>query len=118
MPNINIKIKNLRLKTIIGVYNWEQKINRDININASFEADDKATKSDELEDAIDYDKIVTSIKYIVENNKFKLVEGMLGAIINEVTKNPQIKKCFLEIEKIGAVKDLESFSVSTNWQKN
>jgi dihydroneopterin aldolase len=114
---ITIKIKNLRLKTIIGVYNWEQKIDRDININASFETDDKPTQSDELEDTIDYDKIVNSIKFIVENSKFKLVEGMLGAIIREITINPRIKKCFLEIEKIGAVKDLESFSVSTTWQR-
>ena len=70
-----------------------------------------------MEDAIDYDKIVASIRFIIENNRFKLVEGMLGAIIEEITKNSKIKKCFLEIEKIGAVKDLESFSVSTNWQR-
>jgi dihydroneopterin aldolase len=108
-----LKIKNLRLKTILGIYQWEEDILREIIINVEIETDhDQALSSDDIKDAIDYDLITGEIKQIVINQKFKLIEKMVGQIMVMIMQDLRIKKCRLEIDKVGAVEDLESFSVT------
>lgn len=107
-----IKIKNLRLKTILGIYEWEENVDREIIINAKIHTNfDRALTSDEISDALDYDDIVTKIKNLIANKRFKLVEKMAQDIMNEIMQDSRISKCKLEIDKVGAVESLESFSI-------
>ncbi|OFW80437.1 MAG: dihydroneopterin aldolase [Alphaproteobacteria bacterium RIFCSPLOWO2_01_FULL_40_26] len=108
-----IKIKNLKLKTIIGVHEWEEKIDREIIINAEIETDKTdAINSDRLSDTIDYDVIITDIKNLVENNRFNLIEKLAGEIMKKIMKNRNIKRCRLEVDKVGVVDCVESFSIT------
>ena len=114
-----IKLKNLHLKTIIGVYKWEDDVERKILINIELETDHvESMKSDDIKDAIDYDVITKNIKDLVKNNRFKLVEKMVDEILNLIMTDKKIKKCKLEIDKIGAVADLESFSITEIRERN
>lgn len=114
-----IKLKNLNLKTIIGVHKWEDNIERKILINIEIETDNiEAMKSDNIKDAIDYDFITENVKNLVKNNRFKLVEKMVDEILNLIMTDERIKKCKLEIDKIGAVADLESFSITEFRERN
>lgn len=108
-----IKIKNLKLKTILGIHDWEKTINREIIINAEiFTAFDKALITDEIVDAIDYDEIVNNIKNLIAKERFKLVEKMAQEIMDLIMSDQRIYKCKLEIDKVGAVDCLQSFSVT------
>ncbi len=107
-----IKIKNLRLKTILGIYEWEENVDREIIINAKIHTNfDRALISDEISDALDYDDIVTKIKNLISNKRYRLVEKMAQDIMNEIMQDRRISKCKLEIDKVGAVESLESFSI-------
>ena len=109
---MRIKVKNLRLKTIIGMHAWEENVKRDIIINAQIDTDyTDSTITDDIEDTIDYAKIVDSLKNIAKK-RFKLVEKMAQEMVNEIMKDKKVKKCQLELDKVGALEDLESFSVS------
>ena len=109
---MKIKIKNLKLKTKIGIHDWEKNIDRDIIINAKIDTDfEKALQSDNIEDAIDYDHLVTKIKNIVASNQYNLVEKMAADIMDDILTDKIISKCSLEIDKVGAVPNLDSFSV-------
>ena len=58
-----LKIKNLKLKTIIGIYPWEEKIDREIVINIEIDTDfNQSLKSDDINDTIDYDFISSAVK--------------------------------------------------------
>lgn len=108
-----IKIKNLRLKTIIGVYDWEKNVNRDIIINAQIDTDfEQALRSDEIKDAIDYDEIIAKIKDIVAHKRYNLVEKMAQDMMDIILQDKRIAKCTLEIDKVGAVESLDSFSIT------
>jgi dihydroneopterin aldolase len=108
-----IKIKNLRLKTIIGVHAWEEKIDREIIINAEIETDfTKGLQSDNLSDTIDYDAIITKIKNLIAKNRFKLIEKMAQQVMNLIMEDSRITRCRLEIDKVGVVENVESFSVT------
>jgi dihydroneopterin aldolase len=49
-----IKIKNLKLITNLGVYDWEKNFDRDILVNATIETKEiNSTKSDILSETID-----------------------------------------------------------------
>lgn len=108
-----IRIKNLKLKTIIGVYDWEKKIDREIIINAEIETDHiDSLNSDKLSDTIDYDHIINSIKDLIEKNRFKLIEKMSGEIIKKIMQDQRVKRCKLEIDKVGVVAGVESCSIT------
>ena len=107
-----INIKNLRIKTNIGVYNWEKEFPRQIIINAEIETDDtKAMQSDNLKDAVDYDIIINKIKNFIENNHCHLIEKMVGEILDLIMEDKRIKKCTLEIDKLKVYDFVDAFSV-------
>lgn len=108
-----IKIKNLKLKTILGIHEWEKTFDREIIINAEIHTNfNKSLITDEIVDAIDYDEIVTNIKNLVAKERFKLVEKMAQEIMDLIMSDQRISHCKLEIDKVGAVEFLDSFSVT------
>lgn len=113
-----IKIKNLKLKTILGIHDWEKTVNRDIIINAKIETDSLcALESDDISDAIDYDNIVTKIKNLITDHNFKLVEKMAQEVMNKIMEDNRVARCRLEIDKVGAVDSVESFSVTIDQKR-
>ena len=108
-----LKIKNLKLQTVLGVHLWEEKINRGIIINVEIESDFiKSLQSDDIDDTIDYDLITTEIKKLIASKRFKLVETMAQKIMDQIMEDSRIKRCKIEIDKVGAVEAVESFSVT------
>lgn len=108
-----IKIKNLKLRTKIGVYEWEKNIDREIIINVEILTNlTKPMQSDDICDTIDYDHIISKIKNLVANNYFKLVEKMGQEIMNVILEDKRIRKCKLEIDKVGVIENVDSFSVT------
>lgn len=113
-----IKIKNLRLKTILGVYDWEENIDREIIINAEIQTDlIDSLKSDDIADTIDYDSIIATIKNLITKKRFKLIEKMAAELINEIMQDQRIKRCKLEIDKVGVVEGVDSFSVTIEQER-
>ena len=108
-----IKIKNLRLKTILGVYDWEQKIEREIIINAAIKTSHlNSLQSDDLSDTIDYDDIIKKIKKLITEKRFKLIEKMTQEVMDTIMQNSRVLECELEIDKVGVVENVDSFSVT------
>jgi FolB domain-containing protein len=108
-----VKIKNLKLKTILGVYDWEKTFDREIVINVEMETDFvNAAQSDNLNDAIDYDIITSKIKNLITKKRFKLIEKMTQEVLEVILEDDRIKKCKVEIDKVGVVEGVESFSVT------
>ncbi len=107
-----IRIKNLRLQTIIGVYDWEKKSTREIIINAEIETKNtKSTITDKLSDAIDYAELTKKIKDLVIKSRYNLIEKLAGEIIKKIMEDRRIRRCKVEIDKMKAVEEVESFSV-------
>lgn len=113
-----LKIKNLKLKTILGVHSWEEKVDREIVVNVELESNStKSLESDEISDAIDYDEISSKIKNLIATTRFKLVEKMAQQVMNLIMQDSRIIRCKLEIDKLGAVESLDSFSVTLEQTK-
>ena len=108
-----IQIENLRLRTIIGIYDWEKENKQDVTINIIIEFDgSKAGVSDNIEDTIDYKSITKDIISYVENGKFNLMEKLVAGIGDIVMNNKKILKSTTTVDKPGALRFTDSVSIT------
>ena len=107
-----IRIKNLRLRTIIGLNDWERKKEQDVLINLKIQVDDEmAVASDDLADGVDYKTIKYRIVEEVEKTSFYLIERLAGFILDIVFENDKVMKATVEIDKPHALRFAESVSI-------
>jgi dihydroneopterin aldolase len=107
-----IKIKNLKIDTVIGVYEFEKKRKRPIILNFEIELHAQEVADDDLANTIDYDKVASIASEISTDYKYNLIETLAQKIIEQIMLDKKIKRCKLEIDKPKAVKDAESVSAT------
>ena len=113
-----ICIKNLRVSTILGVYEEERRTERDIVINVRLEYDSGAAiDTDALEDALDYKQVRDRIVNFVTGTKFKLLEKLADGIVQELTEDRRITRVHLEVDKPHALRLAESVSAIVDWSR-
>ena len=107
-----IRITNLRLRTIIGANDWERDLPQNIIINITIDFDaTQSSKSDNLDDTIDYKIISKEIIKQVEASSFFLLEALADMIMKIVLKHPLVQKASVCIDKPGALRFSDSVSV-------
>jgi D-erythro-7,8-dihydroneopterin triphosphate epimerase len=107
-----IQIKNLRLRTVVGVYSWERKELQDIIINVSIEFDgSKASCSDNIKETIDYKTMKKEIVSAVESSSFQLLESLSNHILELIMRNTLVNRACVEIDKPHALRFADSVSV-------
>jgi len=113
-----LRIENIRLRTIVGIYEWEKKNKQDIIINVELEFDGSdAMRSDKIEDSVNYKTINKEIVECVECGNFDLIEKIAGDVLGIIMKNKKIQKAKVKVDKPGALRFTDSVSVelaSTN----
>ena len=107
-----IRIKNIRLRAIIGLNDWERDKKQDIIINLKIHTDDEtAVTTDDIADTVNYKQIKTQVVEGVEKSSFYLVEKLAGFILDIVFENKKVTKATVEIDKPNALRFAESVSV-------
>ncbi|MBN1764269.1 MAG: dihydroneopterin aldolase [Sedimentisphaerales bacterium] len=113
-----IKIKNLRLRTIIGLQDWERHKRQDVLVYLEIESDDEtAVVSDDINDSIDYKEIKHRIVDEVESTEFFLIERLAGFILEKVLAHPKVKRATVEIDKPHALRFADSVSVTLSRER-
>lgn len=108
-----IKIENLRLRTIVGIYEWEKKDRQDVVINVELEFDGTtASGSDNIDDTVDYKSITKKIIKFVESNSFNLLERIAGGIADITLESERVKRSVVKVDKPGALRFADSVSVT------
>jgi D-erythro-7,8-dihydroneopterin triphosphate epimerase len=108
-----IRIEDLKLRTIVGIYEWEKENKQDIIINVEIEFDGtKAIETDDITDTIDYKSITKRIITMVEESEFNLIERIAGEAIKIVMENEKVEKASVRVDKPGALRFTDSVSVT------
>ena len=109
-----IQIKDLAVRTIIGIQDWEREKAQDILINITLEYDaTKAAASDDIKDAVDYKAIKQAVIKLVESSRFNLVEKMAAEILNvAMTTDPRVEFASVMIDKPNALRFARSVSLT------
>ena len=116
---MQIHIKNLRLRTIIGIFPWEQQTKQDIVINVIIDFDgSKAAHSDQIADTLDYKTLTKRIICHVEQNSFALIEALVEQLLDMIMEYEQANHARVEIDKPGALRFADSVSVSSSRERH
>jgi len=108
-----IRIEDLKLRTIVGIYEWEKENKQDIVINVEIEFDGtKAIETDDIADTIDYKSITKKIITMVEESEFNLIERIAGEAIKIIMENEKVQKASVRVDKPGALRFTDSVSVT------
>lgn len=114
-----IRIKNLRLRTFIGI-NVDEIANRQdviINVEIQYPAE-KARQTDNMDDALNYRTITKKIIELVENNRFALLEKMTNDVLAIVSEHHWIIRASVEIDKPHALRFADSVSLQLTYTHN
>ncbi|WP_294948827.1 dihydroneopterin aldolase [Sulfurivirga sp.] len=108
-----IRIKNLLLRTYVGI-NPEEKIKKqDVLINLTLRCD-AVTRAEEghIEQTLDYKRVVKNIIPFVEENRFELLEVMVRQVLDRVMTFDEVQWARVEIDKPHAIRFAESVSIT------
>ena len=109
-----INIENLRLRTTVGIYEWEQKVKQDIVINIEIEFDGaEAIEKDAIEHTVDYKTITKKIIAMVEDTKYNLIEKISGDVVKLIMEDEKVKRASVKVDKPGALRFTDSVSVTS-----
>ena len=108
-----IHIKDLLLRTIIGINEEERRNQQDVLINLVLDVDTRpAGETDDIEQAINYRTITKRIIQLVETSQFYLVEKMAAEIAAICLSDPRVNRVRVTVEKPGALRFARSVGVS------
>ena len=72
-----IYLNDLKIDTIIGVFDWEREIKQTLQFDLEMDWDiAKAAKSDDLDDTLDYGTIAKHLVSLVEASRYALIETL------------------------------------------
>ena len=107
-----IYLKDLRIDTIIGVYDWERRTRQTIILDIEIAADiSKAAASDALEDTLNYKAVAKRVIAFVENSEYHLVETLAERIAEILLNDFDIQWLRLTLNKQGAVRGVRDVGV-------
>lgn len=105
-------IHDLQIETVIGIYDWERKIRQIISLDIEMATDiSKASKSDDIDDALSYKTVAKRLIDFVEQSEFELVEALAEKICAIILEEFQVPWVKLTLHKPGAVRGSKSVGV-------
>jgi len=108
-----IFLDELKVDTIIGIWEWERRIRQTVVIDLEMSADiDRAAASDDVADTLNYKSVAKRIQSFVAESSFQLVETLaerIAAIIREEFDVAWVK---VRVNKPGAIRGSKAVGVS------
>ena len=100
-----IYIDDLKIETVVGIFDWERKIKQLVSINLQMATDIRqAAATDDIQYTLDYKTIAKRIIGFVEASEFFLVETLAEKIAELVMSEFQVPWLQLRLSKPGALR--------------
>jgi dihydroneopterin aldolase len=108
-----IFISELRLETLIGVYEWERAVPQTVQLDLEIALPDRrAAQSDRLADTIDYAAIVSRIEASLRENRISLLETLaehIAQLIMREFRSPWVK---VSVTKLAPLRNVRRLGVT------
>ncbi len=112
-------IKDLLVRGIIGIREWEREKEQDILINVTVYTDTlRAAETDDIEDCVDYSALAKKIQVHAETAKRLTVEALANDLAKICLETPLVRKVVVRVEKPGAVRFAKSVGVEVERKRD
>ena len=107
-----IFLRDLRVETIVGVWDWERKIRQTVSIDLDMAADiRRAAASDSLDDTLNYKLVAKRVQQFVGESSFQLVETLAEKIAEVVLNDFEVPWVEVRVNKPGAIRGARDVGV-------
>ncbi|HHM05728.1 MAG TPA: dihydroneopterin aldolase [Gammaproteobacteria bacterium] len=107
-----IYLHDLRIDTVIGVFDWERRIKQTVILDLEMATDiRKAAATDQLDDTLNYKAVAKRLIQFVEESEFQLVETLAERVADIVLSEFDVPWLRLRLNKQGAVRGARDVGV-------
>ncbi len=100
-----IFLHDLRVETVIGVWDWERKIRQTVAIDLDMSADiRKVAGSDSVDDTLNYKLVAKRVQQFVADSSFQLVETLAEKIAEIILGEFDVAWVRVKVNKPGAIR--------------
>lgn len=101
MRNDKIIIKGLHCSVRVGVKKEEQEVKRNCELDIWIYFDISAAgKSDELDQTVNYSKVIDIVQRLSQNVQYKLLEAFAYRLLHEIFENTAARRIRLRVKKM------------------
>ncbi|MEX0607608.1 MAG: dihydroneopterin aldolase [Halofilum sp. (in: g-proteobacteria)] len=107
-----VYLRDLRVETIIGIFDWERTTRQVVGIDLEMAADvARAAATDSIDDALDYKAISKRLIDAVSNSSFQLIETLAEEIARIVREEFGVSWVKVTVAKPGAIRGARDVGV-------
>lgn len=107
-----IYLNDLRIDTIIGIYDWERQTKQTVILDIQMGTDiRRAAESDSIEDTLNYKAVAKRLIAFVGESDFELVETLAEKITQILMDEFDIPWVRLQLNKQGALRGVKDVGV-------
>ncbi|HKS93210.1 MAG TPA: dihydroneopterin aldolase [Gammaproteobacteria bacterium] len=112
-PTDTVFIRELRVPTVVGIFDWERRIRQTVVLDLDMSADiRRAARSDRIEDTLDYKAVAKRVTQFVSAAQYQLVETLAEEIAGFIIREFRVAHVKVTLHKPGAVSGSKSVGVS------
>ncbi len=107
-----IYLKDLRIETVIGLYEWEKRIRQTLILDLEMATDIRAAAaSDAIGDTLDYKAVCDRVIRFVQESRFQLIETLAEQVAAIILREFDVPWLRLRINKKGALRGVRDVGV-------
>jgi dihydroneopterin aldolase len=107
-----IFLRDLRVDTVIGIYEWERRVRQTVVIDLEMAADvRRAAATDSIDDTLNYKAVAKRIVQFVQASELQLVETLAERVAELVLAEFGVPWLRLRVNKEGAVRGARDVGV-------
>lgn len=107
-----VYINDLKIDTIIGIYDWEREVRQTISLDLEMGTDIRqAAATDDIQYALNYKAVSKRLIEFIEGSEFLLVETMAEQVSEIVRQEFKVPWLRLRIGKPGAIRGARDVGV-------
>ena len=107
-----IFLDELKIDTIIGIWDWERKIRQTVVVDLEMSADiAKAAATDEVVDTLNYKAVAKRLQAFVGDSSFRLVETLAENIARIIRDEFDVAWVRVKVHKPGAIRGSKDVGV-------
>ena len=100
-----VYIRDLRVDTVIGIFDWERRIRQTVSLDLEMATDiRRAAASDDIADALDYKAVGKRLIRYIQASEFQLVETLTERVAELVMEEFGVTWLRLRLSKPGALR--------------
>jgi dihydroneopterin aldolase len=107
-----IFLDELKVDTVIGIWEWERRIRQTVVIDIEMSADiAKAAATDEVVDTLNYKSVAKRVQSFVSESSFQLVETLAERIAAIIRDEFDVAWVKVRVNKPGAIRGSKAVGV-------